>query len=127
MPEADGRLALSREMPLHERVFQLKDAIRKAGFAAHGRTRVDKDGRIVMGVIVPVAFPTDDPTVDRVRFALRVRVMELCGTMTLPPDSSRVGLYESKEVQFAPAKPRPSDMRTSAGRRWKQDHAGAMT
>jgi hypothetical protein len=111
MPEVDGR-------PLHEKVFQIKAAIRRAGFVASGRTRMDKDGRVVMGVIVPTAFPAGDLTVEQVHEALKNQVVLRSGGIAFTDARLNDGTFEREH---------PPDLRTAAGRRWKREHAGASS
>jgi hypothetical protein len=111
---------MTDDRPLHEKVFQLKAAIRRAGFVAHGRTRI-QDGRVVMGVIMPVAFPVGDLTVEQVLSALRERVTEVCKDMAHPL-AGNLDMIGGVDTH----KPRPADLRTAQGRAWKRERAGAI-
>lgn len=107
------------DTPLHEKVFQIKSAIRRAGFVASGRTRMDKDGRVVLGVIVPVAFDGTDLSVAQVRRQLFREVEALYATDALGMD---INLQIDHQVNRSPC---PPDLRTVEGRRWKREHANA--
>jgi hypothetical protein len=123
MTEVDGR-------PLHEKVFQLKAAIRRAGFVASGRVRMEH-GKVVMGVIVPVAFPAGDLTVEQVKTALCARVGEVCYDGRELTDGMRRVSMEAdiagRSGRRTAILSRPPDLRTAAGRAWKAEQAAGAT
>ena len=68
----------------------MKNAIRKAGFRAQGRIRI-KDGKVLMGVVVPVAFDTLHLDDAAVKAELMRRTEELCGPL--------IGLAEERKTR----------------------------
>lgn len=118
MPEVNGK---NDDRPLHEKVFQIRAAIRRAGFVASGRTRIDKDGRVVMGVIVPVAFPAGNLTVEDVRGALLKKVVDLPSITKITideevPDNAFVKVDDIRRVFCSTPSGRPPDLRAVEGK-----------
>ena len=112
MPEQNGKPALT----FQQKIQKAKKAVTDAGFMVHPRYQPKGDGVQVYALIpIPVLDLNkgDTELADQVRDWIRMR----CDKVQRVPVSTPQGTTDTK----------PPDLRTIAGRKWKESQAGATT
>lgn len=123
-----------RPMTLPDRVRAAKRAVQAAGFMS-GAFK-PRGSSLTLDVIVPVEFPdlsmTESELVGHLMLLIHERVTPFVHTADDETDWKSVAAHladitKKDVVASVHSDPRPSDMRTSAGREWKKRHRAGAT